>query len=146
MHPKPDGHVEALQRQPKPRHVAIVGGGFSGLAAAYELSLRGYQTTILESDSQVGGLAAGFEVDGTRIERFYHHWFTNDHHVCGLVRELGMEDRLVFKPTRTGMYFANQLYRLSSPLDLLRLPVLSVADRLRLGLTLLRARQNRGLA
>ena len=56
------------------------------------------------------------------------------------MRELGLEDRIAYKATRTGMYFANKLYRLSTPLDVLRLPVLSVADRLRLGFTLLRAR------
>ena len=89
------------------------------------------------------GLAAAFKVGGTRIERFYHHWFTNDHHIGELVRELGLEDRLVYRATRTGMYFANRLYRLSTPLDVLRLPVLSLADRLRLGLTLLRARRVR---
>ena len=104
----------------EPRRVVVVGAGFSGLAAAYELAQRGYQPIVLEADSQVGGLAAAFQVDGTRIERFYHHWFTNDHHIGALVRELGLEDRLVYRATRTGMYFANQLYRLSTPLDVLR--------------------------
>ena len=125
------------------RRVIVVGAGFSGLAAAYELAQRGYQPIVLEADPQVGGLAAAFKVGGTRIERFYHHWFTNDHHIGALVRELGLEDRLVYRATRTGMYFANRLYRLSTPLDVLRLPVLSLADRLRLGLTLLRARRVR---
>ena len=125
------------------KRVIVVGAGFSGLAAAYELAKRGYRPTVLEADPQVGGLAAAFQVDGTRIERFYHHWFTNDHHIGALVHELGLEDRLVYRATRTGMYFANRLYRLSTPLDVLRLPVLSLADRLRLGLTLLRARRVR---
>ena len=84
-----------------------------------------------------------FSVEGTRLERFYHHWFTNDRYIVELVRELGLEDRVAYKPTRTGMYFANQIYRLSTPLDVLRFPVLPIADRLRLGLTVLRARQVR---
>ena len=125
------------------RRVVIVGAGFSGLSAAYELAKRGYQPTVLEADSQVGGLAAAFHIDGTRIERFYHHWFTNDHHIDALVHELGLADRLVYKSTRTGMYFANRLYRLSTPLDVLRLPVLSFVDRIRLGLTLVQARRLR---
>ena len=125
------------------KRVVVVGAGFSGLAAAYELVQRGYRPIVLEGDSQVGGLAAAFQIDGTSIERFYHHWFTNDHHISTLVHELGLKDRLVYRPTRTGMYFANQLYRLSTPLDVLRLPVLSLADRLRLGLTVLRARRVR---
>jgi protoporphyrinogen oxidase len=37
------------------------------------------------------------------------------------------------------MYFANQVYRLSTPLDVLRFPLLPLADRVRLGLTVLRA-------
>ena len=45
---------------------------------------------ILEAEPEVGGLAAAFQVGGTRIERFYHHWFTNDHHVIELVSELGL--------------------------------------------------------
>lgn len=125
------------------KRVVVVGAGFSGLAAAYELTQRGYRPIVLEADPQVGGLAAPFQVDGARIERFYHHWFTNDHHIGALVHELGLEDRLVYRPTRTGMYFANRLYRLSTPLDVLRFPVLSLADRLRLGLTLVRARRVR---
>ena len=125
------------------KRVVVVGAGYSGLAAAYELTQRGYRPIVLEADPQVGGLAASFQVDGARIERFYHHWFTNDHHIGALVHELGLEDRLVYRPTRTGMYLANRLYRLSTPLDVLRLPVLSLADRLRLGLTLVRARRVR---
>ena len=93
-----------------------------------------------KSNHRSGVWRPSFQVDGARIERFYHHWFTNDHHISALVRELCLEDRLVYKSTRTGMYFANRLYRLSTPLDVLRLPVLSIADRLRLGLTLVRAR------
>jgi protoporphyrinogen oxidase len=125
------------------KRVVVVGAGFSGLAAGYELAQRGYQPIVLEAEPQVGGLAAAFQVDGTRIERFYHHWFTNDHDISALVHELGLEHRLVYRPTRTGMYFTNRLYRLSTPLDVLRLPVLSLANRLRLGLTLVRARRVR---
>jgi protoporphyrinogen oxidase len=123
----------------RPR-VVVVGAGFSGLAAAYELARRGFKPVVLEAEPYVGGLAAGFPINGTRVERFYHHWFTSDHHVSELVREFGLEDRIAYKATRTGMYFANKLYRLSTPLDVLRLPVLSVPDRLRLGFTLLRSR------
>ena len=123
--------------------VVVVGAGFSGLAAAYELVQRGFRPIVLEAESEVGGLAAAFQVDGARVERFYHHWFTNDQYVIELLRELGLEDRVLYKPTRTGMYFANQIYRLSTPLDVLRFPALPVSDRMRLGLTVLRARRVR---
>jgi len=74
------------------------------------------------------------------LEKFYHHWFTNDLHVNELVRELGEDDRIVYRPTRTGMYFANHIFRLSSPIDVLRFTPLPLVDRVRLGILALRAR------
>jgi protoporphyrinogen oxidase len=120
--------------------VAIIGGGFGGLAAAWELTRRGITPIVLEADDAVGGLAGSFDVNGERLERFYHHWFTSDTHVAELARELGSEDRIVYRATRTGLYFANHVFRLSSPLDVLRFTPLSPAGRLRLGILALRAR------
>ena len=120
--------------------VAIIGGGFGGLAAAWELTRRGITPIVLESDDVVGGLAGSFEVNGERLERFYHHWFTSDTHVAELAQELGTEDRIVYRATRTGLYFANHVFRLSSPLDVLRFTPLSPLARVRLGLLALRAR------
>jgi protoporphyrinogen oxidase len=125
------------------RRVAIIGGGFTGLSAAWELARRGIGVTVLESDRDVGGLAGSFEVGGTRLEKFYHHWFTSDTHVTALVGELHREGEVLHRETRTGMYFANRQFRLSSPLDLLRFSPLPLADRLRLGLLALRARRVR---
>lgn len=123
------------------RTIVIIGGGFSGLAAAYDLARRGFAVEVLESDREVGGLAGSFDVGGTRLEKFYHHWFTNDRHVMDLIDELGQQDNVRLKPTQTGMYFAHNFYRLSSPLDVLRFTPLNVVDRVRLGLMVLRARK-----
>jgi len=120
--------------------VAIIGGGFGGLAAAWELARRGVTPIVLEADETVGGLAGSFEVNGERLERFYHHWFTSDTHVSDLARELETEDRIVYRATRTGLYFANRTFRLSSPADVLRFSPLSPLGRVRLGLLALRAR------
>jgi protoporphyrinogen oxidase len=122
-------------------HVAVIGAGFAGLAAAWELVRRGIRVTVCEADQEVGGLAGSFEVGGTRLEKFYHHWFTSDTHVVDLVRELGREDEVLHRPTRTGMYFAHQFFRLSTPIDVLRFTPLSLAARFRLGLLALRARR-----
>jgi protoporphyrinogen oxidase len=123
------------------KHVVIVGGGFCGLAAAYELGRRGIRATVLEQDEEIGGLAGSFRVGGERLEKFYHHWFTNDLHVTDLARDLGTEDRIVARSTRTGMYFANRFLKLSTPADVLRFTPLRFPDRIRLGLLALRARR-----
>jgi protoporphyrinogen oxidase len=120
--------------------VAIIGGGFAGLAAAWELVSRGITPIVLEADDSVGGLAGSFDVNGERLERFYHHWFTSDRHVSNLARELGTDDRIIYRATRTGLYFANTVFRLSAPLDVLRFTPLSLPARIRLGLLALRAR------
>lgn len=114
--------------------VAIIGAGFTGLAAAYELGRRGISSTVFESERLVGGLAAGYEVGGQVLERFYHHWLGTDQDIIELVKELGLEDNVVLRPTKTGMYYANHFYRLSSPLDILRFTPLSFFNRLRFGM------------
>jgi protoporphyrinogen oxidase len=124
-------------------HVVIVGGGFTGLAAAWDLTQRGFQVTVCEAEEEIGGLAGSFDVGGTRLEKFYHHWFTSDTHVIDLVNELGQSDRVLHRPTRTGMYYAHRFFRLSTPMDVLRFTPLSLQARIRLGLLALRARRVR---
>jgi protoporphyrinogen oxidase len=129
--------------RPDAPHVVVIGGGFGGLSAAWELVRRGIRVTVCEADREVGGLAGSFEVGGTRLEKFYHHWFTSDNHVTELVHELGRDGEVLHRPTRTGMYFARRFYRLSTPRDLLRFTPLRLRDRVRLGLLALRARRVR---
>lgn len=123
------------------RRVVIIGGGFTGLTAAWELARAGARVTVLEADAEVGGLAGTFLVNGERLEKFYHHWFTNDRHVNDLVRDIGAGDDVLYRPTRTGMYYANNFFKLSTPQDLLRFTPLPFHDRVRLGLLALRARR-----
>ena len=122
--------------------VVIVGAGFTGLTAAYVLAKAGNKVHVIESDTAPGGLAGTFEFsDGVRLEKFYHHWFNNDVYVPELVKELGMEGDVILLPTRTGMYFNGRMWKLSTPLDLLRFKALSLVDRIRLGLLVLQVRR-----
>jgi len=121
--------------------VTIIGAGFTGLSAAYELARQGIKVTILEAEPEIGGLASAFDVGGAKLDRFYHHWFTNDLDVMNLIDELGLTDRVEINPTNTGIYFANSFYKLSTPLDLLKFSPLGFFDRLRLGFMALKARR-----
>lgn len=113
---------------------AIVGAGFTGLVAGLRLAQAGKKVLILESDTTPGGLAGTFEFDdGVRIEKFYHHWFNNDAYVPKLVEELGLSDSILTLPSKTGMYYNGRLWKLSTPLDVLRFSPLPLIDRLRLG-------------
>ncbi|MDQ2777366.1 MAG: NAD(P)/FAD-dependent oxidoreductase [Acidobacteriota bacterium] len=121
--------------------VCIVGGGFTGLAAGLELASAGLPVTIFEKDQALGGLAGSFLVGDQMLEKFYHHWFTNDRFIMQLVKRLNLEDRIVLRESRTGMYYAHNFFKLSAPLDVLRFTPLSVVNRLRLGLGALKARR-----
>lgn len=121
--------------------VTIVGAGFTGLTTAYELAKRGIKVTVIESSIEIGGLAAAFEVGNTKLDCFYHHWFTNDLEVMKLVKELGLKDNIEVSPTNTGVFYANNFFKLSTPWDLLNFTPLNILDRLKLGILALRARR-----
>lgn len=121
--------------------VAIVGAGFTGLAAAFELARAGFKVNVIEQDSEPGGLAGAFQVGGQKLEKFYHHWFTSDEHITSLVRRLGREPDILSRTTNTGMYYAHRVFRLSRPRDVLAFTPLSFANRLRLGYMTLAARR-----
>ncbi|WP_199807996.1 NAD(P)/FAD-dependent oxidoreductase [Streptomyces sp. NRRL S-350] len=133
---------QVAQTAAEPVDVVIVGAGFTGLAAALELASQGRSVRILEREATVGGLAASFEIgDGKRLERFYHHWFSSDTEMIRLCEVLGISHLLEAHETRTGVYYANSVYRLSAPLDVLRFAPLPLKDRFRLGLMALRAQR-----
>jgi len=49
--------------------INIIGAGLSGLVAARVLEDHGYQPTIYEAESHVGGRLRTFEVDGYQLDR-----------------------------------------------------------------------------
>jgi protoporphyrinogen oxidase len=120
--------------------VNIVGAGFTGLSMGYYLAKAGWQVNIFEKDSEPGGLAGSFKVEGENLEKFYHHWFTNDQHIMDLIKDLKCEDHIVVRETRTGMYYSNNFFKLSSPLDLLKFKPLNFINRIRLGFVVLAVR------
>ncbi len=78
--------------------IAIIGAGFGGMAAAYDLRKSGHEVIIFEAADYVGGLASGFKEPywDWSVEKFYHHWFQSDKSMLGLIRELGWEDKVLF--------------------------------------------------
>jgi protoporphyrinogen oxidase len=113
--------------------VGIVGGGIAGLAAALKMAKRGHEVSVLEKGAGLGGQMSTFSVAGQRLERFYHHMFTSDAELLGLIQELGLGPRLRWFPSKVGFYHGGRIYDFVTPLDLLRFAPLGLADRIRLG-------------
>lgn len=104
--------------------VGVVGGGVAGLAAAYDLLGAGHEVTVLEAGDHTGGLAAGFcdERWAWPLEKFYHHLFTSDSSIIGLVEELGIRDKLFFPRPITSVIYEGQIAPFDSPLAWIRFP------------------------
>ena len=116
------------------RHIAVIGGGITGLTAAFRLAQRGYRVTLWERGQHLGGQANAFPVAGSALERFYHHLFQSDREIVALAEEIGIGDRLMWLPSNVGYFADGRVWPLNGALDLLRLGFLPIWDRLRVGL------------
>lgn len=116
--------------------IAIIGAGFTGLSAAYELTKYGNEVVIYESGDKPGGLASGFKKEkwDYSLDEHYHHIFTNDNYFLDLAKEVGQEVEI--KRPITSLLYKNKSYQLDSPIELLKFPHLSVFGRLRTGMVL----------
>lgn len=116
--------------------IGIIGAGFTGLAAAYELQKKGHSVTVFERDQEPGGLAIGYKEQGWdwTLEKHYHHWFTNDHFVLNLAREIN--HHVIIKRPKTSVFIKGKSYQLDSPQAILAFSQLLLIDRLRMSVVL----------
>src|SRR5258708_18236046 len=112
---------------------AVLGGGALGLGAAYRLSQAGHSVMVFEQEELVGGLAAGFRIGDTWLEKFYHHIFRTDTTIIKLMQELGLGERLEWSHPRTVFLMDGQFHQFDSPLTLLKFKPLRFHERLRVG-------------
>ena len=75
--------------------VAIIGGGISGLTAAYELQLRGVSAHVFEADSRLGGVIRTDRFEGWVIDGGPDALLVQKPAAVALCRELGLADRLI---------------------------------------------------
>ena len=76
------------------RTAAVLGAGPMGLAVVYELLKRGWRVDLYERDERIGGMSASTDLDGLKIERYYHFICKPDSALFEYLRELGIEDKL----------------------------------------------------
>jgi oxygen-dependent protoporphyrinogen oxidase len=70
--------------------VIVVGGGITGLTAAYELQRRGHRAIVLEGSPRAGGLILTDHVDGFTIEGGPDSLLTSKPAALDLARALGL--------------------------------------------------------
>jgi oxygen-dependent protoporphyrinogen oxidase len=84
------------------RDVVVIGGGISGLAAAYELQRRGASVRVLEASERAGGVIDTERRDGWVIDGGPDSILVQKPAAVALCRELGIAGRLIHTlPPRT---------------------------------------------
>src|SRR5690349_16574247 len=93
-------------RAAKAPHVVIIGAGPAGLTAAYHLVTRyGITSTVLESDSIVGGISRTVERDGYRFDIGGHRFFTKVREVEELWHEILPDEDFMMRPRMSRIYY-----------------------------------------
>jgi protoporphyrinogen oxidase len=114
--------------------IGIVGGGIAGLAAAYRLQQHGYDVQVFEASDDLGGLAATYETNGDRIEKFYHHLSASEQTIIDLIEELGLDDDLDWPIGKNAYYVDGVVHPLDKPWEIMAYPHMSLYDKFRLGM------------
>ncbi len=132
------------------RHVLVIGGGISGLSAAYYLEQDGATVTLVEKEPRLGGLLETRVVDDCRIEAGPDSFLAAKPAALELIRSLGIESEVIPSndhQRRTFIWRNNQMIAMpdglimmapTKILPLLATPLLSWGAKLTAGLEYLR--------
>jgi squalene-associated FAD-dependent desaturase len=123
----------------KNHHVAIIGGGYSGMAAAVTLTAANIPVTVFESARQLGGRARGVWHNNVQLDNGQHILLGCYHHTLQLIEQIGgnVEHDFLRLPLQLTLHnrFELKAPHLPAPLHLLigllSAKGLSVGERLR---------------
>ena len=76
--------------------IAVIGGGWAGIAAAVELTANGAETTLFEAGRGLGGRARGVEIDGRQLDNGQHILLGAYRDTLALMRRVGADPGKLF--------------------------------------------------
>ncbi len=119
--------------------ICIIGGGLTGLTAAYALS-EGHEVTLLEKQAEIGGCLSSYRIGTNFVEKYYHHCFTTDTQLFALLDALDLSRNLEWLTGTTGSCTGSTIYPLNTPLEILSYPGMTLIDKAHLALLTIRAK------
>jgi len=117
--------------------VGVIGGGIMGIDIARRLCREGYDVSLMEGSSEIGGLASPSRFGDYTWDKFYHVILPDDIFTLNMIKELGLENELRWNETKTGFFINDKFHSMSDVIEFLRFPALNLIDKFRLGLTIL---------
>ncbi len=127
-------------------HVVIVGGGISGLSAAYDLARAGASHTVFEKRSRPGGVIETRVNQGCVLECGPDSFITQKPEALALIKELGLDAGVIGsndRERRTYIWKHGRLVRLpegvmmmvpTRAMPILKSPLLGWRTKIRMGL------------
>ena len=73
------------------RRIAVIGGGWAGIAAAIEATTRGHRVTLFEMAAQLGGRARKVDIDGLAVDNGQHILIGACTQTLALLRRIGVD-------------------------------------------------------
>jgi oxygen-dependent protoporphyrinogen oxidase len=115
--------------------VAIIGGGITGLTAAYTLQQKGAPVILLEASDRLGGVIQSVRRDGYLAEFGPNSILETSPVIANLVRDLGLESRRVYSsPSAEKRYVVRGRRPVeipSTPAGFLTTPLFSLPAKMR---------------
>jgi protoporphyrinogen oxidase len=109
--------------------VVVLGGGLSGVAAAYTLARAGVSDiTVIERGATLGGLAGSFEREGHFYPLGYHHILHRDRTLLFFLDLIGALPAVRWRRVQMLFHLGGRAYDLGSPGGFLSFPM-SLRDK-----------------
>jgi oxygen-dependent protoporphyrinogen oxidase len=91
--------------QQNPKSIAVIGGGLTGLTAAWRLHTRGHRVRLFEASSRVGGAVGSEPIGGWLVETGPNSLQVNSPDVAAVLDELGLgSQKLAASPAAKNRY------------------------------------------
>jgi len=108
-------HPTASSRGKAVPRVAVIGGGWAGLAAAVELCRCGASPTLFEAGKQLGGRARSIAIDGLTLDNGQHILIGAYRETLRLMRAVGADPERCLKRLALDLHYPAAGFRLRLP-------------------------------